>query len=73
MDQLVFEILEPDGGQSNLMPVELQDVFSEPELAQFNRRDIGKLKSLARVLLEDRAIIKRQESNNNTRVPSRMV
>jgi hypothetical protein len=47
-------------------------VFNEAELAQFNRRDIGKLKSLARVLLEERAIIKRQESNNNTRQASRM-
>lgn len=50
------------------MPVDLQDCFSEGELSQFNRRDIGKIKSLARVLLEERAIIKRQEqtSGNNT-------
>lgn len=45
----------------SLMAVDLLDCFSEIELQGINRRDIGKMKSLARSLLEERAIIKRQD------------
>jgi hypothetical protein len=43
------------------MAVDLYDCFSEIELQNINRRDIGKMKTLAKSLLEERAIIKRQD------------
>jgi hypothetical protein len=61
IQSLDFEIMEPECNSVSLMAVDLYDCFTEQELQNINRRDIGKMKTLARSLLEDRAIIKRQD------------
>lgn len=66
---LDFEITEPECNSVSLMAVDLYDCFTEMELQNVNRRDIGKIKNLAKSLLEDRAIIKRQDPDI---VPPRM-
>jgi len=61
IQSLDFEIVEPECNSVSLMAVDLYDCFSDLELQNINRRDIGKMKGLARQLLEERAIIKRQD------------
>jgi hypothetical protein len=54
-----FEIVEPECNSVSLMAVDLYECFSEQELHNINKRDIGKMKNLAKSLLEERAVIKR--------------
>ena len=54
-------ISEPE---NDLLPkteyiLELENCFHEDELVQLNRKDINQLKKLAKVLVEERAVVKR--------------
>jgi hypothetical protein len=59
VDSLHFEILEPESDEKTYLSMELLDCFTEIDLQGLNRRDIGKIKHLAKILLEERGIIKR--------------
>ena len=39
----------------------LEQLFSERQLATLNRKDLTKLKQFARIILEERSVIKRKE------------
>jgi hypothetical protein len=59
VEQLNFEILEPESDEKTYLNINLLDHFSEMDLQGLNRHDIGKIKHLAKILLEERGIIKR--------------
>ena len=62
VEELHFEILEPETDEKTYMTTGLLECFSEMDLQGLNRRDIGKIKHLAKILLEERGIIKRVDS-----------
>jgi|LakMenEpi03Aug12_release.lakeMendotaPanAssembly.Ray.scaffolds.fasta_scaffold4890856_1 hypothetical protein len=48
------------------MSVSLEDALTEKQLATLNKKDLVKLKLLAKVILEEKSVIKRKEDVENT-------
>jgi hypothetical protein len=62
VEQINFDILEPESDEKTFLNINLLDYFTEFDLQALNRHDIGKIKHLAKILLEERGIIKRLDA-----------
>ena len=60
-----FKILEPQFGAITTMDVLISSCVSKRQYEALHRSDLMKLKSLARVVLEERSIIRRQDAGVN--------
>ena len=60
-------INEPETEKKMEFVISLDQCFHEEELQRINKRDINQLKKLAKILVEERAVIKRiSEENEGT-------
>ena len=58
---IVFKILEPEHNTLTCLTVPLDQCFNERQLMALNKRDMLRLKSLVRIVLEERSEIRRKE------------
>lgn len=65
IESFQFKIVEPQFGAVTTMDVLISSCVSKRQFEALHRSDLMKLKSLARVVLEDRSIIRRQDANAN--------
>lgn len=57
VNYLTLRIYEPEREITEMITISLNDLINERELASLNRRDLVKLKSVAKRLLEERVEI----------------
>lgn len=65
VNEFQFRILEPEQNILTLLDVPFETCFNERQLASLNRKDMMRLKNLARIILEERAMINRKEMQEN--------
>jgi hypothetical protein len=61
----IFKIIEPESNLMTSLSVSLEEALTEKQLATLNRKDLAKLKLLAKVILEEKSVIKRREDVEN--------
>ena len=61
INEFQFRILEPEQNILTLLDVPFETCFNERQLSALNRKDMMKLKNLARIILEERSLINRKE------------
>jgi hypothetical protein len=63
--EIHFKILEPEHNTLTCLTVPLSQCFNERQLMALNKRDMLRLKSLVRVVLEERSEIRRKDLKQN--------
>ena len=63
--EIDFKILEPEHNTLTCLTVPLSHCFNERQLMALNKRDMLRLKSLVRIVLEERSDIRRKEMDQD--------
>lgn len=65
INEIDFRILEPEHNTLTCLTVPLAHCFNERQLVALNKRDMLRLKSLVRIVLEERSDIRRKEMDQD--------
>jgi len=65
INEIDFRILEPEHNTLTCLTVPLENCFNERQLVSLNKRDMLRLKSLVRIVLEERSDIRRKEMDQD--------
>lgn len=65
VNEIEFKILEPEHNTLTCLVVPLSHCFNERQLMALNKKDLIRLKSLVRIVLEERSDIRRKEMDQD--------